>query len=112
MGRYRNLDYEGYGEEARHDGYLEWTKLANAIVVKAVDDYRSAAKPISPPKIDLSMPHSAVEEIEKKYKDRINKREGVKKSIRKFFDSNWYRTLTAVPASIILAELDRVDGLV
>lgn len=106
----RDLEFRISGGNRQATGYYEYTRLANAIVEKAVDDYRSAAVRPVPPRLSGSEPHQFVETVRKNYLDRLRKKEGEKKHIRNFINSKWYRILTGVPASILLKHLDEIDA--
>lgn len=68
-----------------------WEDLANAIVVKAVDDYLAA--------------HNALQ------KDPDNLRaQLMQKNVLSFLKSSWYETLTSVSPSIIIQHLENKTG--
>ena len=64
-----------------------YTELANAIVVKAVEDYRNALKGIS--------------------YDHHKTPEQVINEVLRFFRSEWFRTLTKVDAEYLIEQLNK-----
>lgn len=68
-----------------------WEDLANAIVVKAVDDYLAA--------------HKALQKDPDNYKARL-----MQKDVLSFLKSSWYETLTSVSPSVIIQHLENKTG--
>lgn len=68
-----------------------WEDLANAIVVKAVEDYLAA--------------HKALQKDPENFRARL-----IQKDVLSFLKSNWYETLTSVSPSVIIQYLENKTG--
>ncbi len=64
-----------------------YERLANAIVLKAVDDYRDALKRLA------SFPH-----------DRDSRH--IKTEVKRFFRSGWFSTLTTIDPEVLIQKLN------
>ena len=72
----------------QHKSLDPWERLANAIVTRAVDDYRAAAKKLKKNPEN----ESAVTEIRK---------------LNRFFRSQWFQVLTDVDGDYLLSKLKK-----
>lgn len=70
---------------------MEYEELANAIVIKAVDDYKKALKTLKNNPESSGALHT-------------------KKEIEQFFNSEWFSTLTAVNPLSLIEQAKKNDG--
>ena len=90
-----------------HVEFTAWNELANAIVVRAAEDYRSAIRRLFKALAVINDPDiSEKSTIKKAYKNRAVALKQIRE-IEKFFHSNWFFVCTKVDPDWLMEQLKK-----